>query len=68
MALHELKVLDTPAEERFDRITKVAQIMFDVPIALVSLVDTNRQWFKSCAGLAAKDTPKVEKKFDTSYL
>jgi len=58
MALHELKVLDTPAEERFDRITKVAQIMFDVPIALVSLVDTNRQWFKSCAGLAAKETPR----------
>jgi two-component system sensor histidine kinase HydH len=57
-ALHELKILDTPPEERFDRITKVAQIMFDVPIALVSLVDTNRQWFKSCAGLSATETPR----------
>lgn len=57
-ALHDLKILDTPPEERFDRITKVAQIMFDVPIALVSLVDTNRQWFKSCAGLSATETPR----------
>lgn len=57
-ALHELNILDTPPEERFDRITKVAQIMFDVPIALVSLVDTNRQWFKSCAGLSDTETPR----------
>lgn len=56
--LRELKILDTPPEERFDRITKVAQIMFDVPIALVSLVDTNRQWFKSCVGLNVKETPR----------
>ena len=57
-ALHDLKILDTPPEERFDRITKIAQIMFDIPIALVSLVDTDRQWFKSCAGLSAKQTPR----------
>lgn len=57
-ALHDLKILDTPPEERFDRITKIAQIIFDVPIALVSLVDTNRQWFKSCAGLSARETPR----------
>lgn len=57
-SLKELQILDTPAEERFDRITKVAQIMFDVPIALVSLVDTNRQWFKSCAGLTVNETPR----------
>ncbi|MCV0400402.1 MAG: GAF domain-containing sensor histidine kinase [Nitrosopumilus sp.] len=57
-ALHNLKILDTPPEERFDRITKIAQIMFDVPIALVSLVDENRQWFKSCAGLSVKETPR----------
>ena len=57
-ALHALQILDTPPEERFDRITKIAQIMFDVPIALVSLVDVNRQWFKSCAGLSATETPR----------
>ncbi|MFB5604880.1 MAG: ATP-binding protein [Nitrosarchaeum sp.] len=47
-----------PPEEKFDRITRIAQILFDVPIALVSLVDTNRQWFKSCAGLSATETPR----------
>jgi len=56
--LHDLEILDTPPEERFDRITKIAQIMFDVPIALVSLVDSNRQWFKSCAGISARETPR----------
>lgn len=49
-ALHALGLLDTPAEERFDRLTRIAAAMFDVPIALVSLVDANRQWFKSCVG------------------
>ncbi|PLS82927.1 MAG: GGDEF domain-containing protein, partial [Chloroflexi bacterium] len=41
-ALRALHILDTPAEERFDRITRLAQRLFDVPIALVSLVDENR--------------------------
>jgi len=49
-ALHALGLLDTPAEERFDRLTRVTAALFDVPIALVSLVDANRQWFKSCVG------------------
>ncbi len=57
-ALHALKVLDTPAEARFDRITRVAQRHFDVPIALVSLVDEGRQWFKSCQGLDATETSR----------
>lgn len=47
-ALHRLNMLDTPAEERFDRITRIAKAHFGVSIALVSLVDANRQWFKSC--------------------
>jgi phosphoribosyl 1,2-cyclic phosphodiesterase len=49
-ALHALGLLDTPAEERFDRLTRVTAALFDVPIALVSLIDANRQWFKSCVG------------------
>ncbi len=57
-ALHSLEILDTPPEEKFDRITRIAQIIFEVPIALVSLVDENRQWFKSCAGLSVRETPR----------
>ena len=57
-ALRALDILDTPADERFDRLTRLAQRMFEVPIALVSLVDENRQWFKSCVGLGASETPR----------
>ena len=48
--LKSLDILDSQAEERFDRLTRMAKRMFGVPIALVSLVDKNRQWFKSCIG------------------
>ncbi|MEM7407010.1 MAG: sensor domain-containing diguanylate cyclase [Pseudomonadota bacterium] len=57
-ALRSLQILDTEAEERFDRVTRLARRLFDVPIVLVSLVDENRQWFKSCQGLAASETPR----------
>ena len=57
-ALRSLNVLDTPSEQRFDRLTRLAKRMFDVPIALVSLVDENRQWFKSCIGLNVSETPR----------
>ncbi|HFQ5068160.1 TPA: diguanylate cyclase [Vibrio vulnificus] len=56
--LHSLNILDTAAEERFDRVTRIARRLFDVPIALVSLVDEDRQWFKSCFGLDASETPR----------
>ncbi len=57
-ALRALRVLGTPAEERFDRITRLARDLFEVKIALVSLVDRDRQWFKSRQGLAASETPR----------
>lgn len=57
--LRSLGILDTPPEERFDRITRVASALFDVPVALVSLVDANRQWFKSCVGLELPETPRA---------
>lgn len=53
-----LEILDTPAEERYDRITRVAQRMFNVPIALVSVIDANRQWFKSSVGTCLQETPR----------
>jgi len=56
--LRSLNVLDTLPEERFDRMTRMAKRMFDVPIALVSLVDENRQWFKSCIGLNVRETSR----------
>lgn len=57
-SLRELRVLDTEAEERFDRITRLAKNHFNVPIALVSIVDANRQWFKSRQGLDAAETSR----------
>lgn len=58
-ALRSLDILDTSSEERFDRLTRLAQRLFDVPIALVSLIDQNRQWFKSCIGLEVRETPRA---------
>ncbi|TQI80532.1 diguanylate cyclase with GAF sensor [Serratia fonticola] len=58
-ALRSLQLLDTLPEERFDRVTRMARRLFGVPIALVSLVDENRQWFKSNAGLEGEpETPR----------
>ena len=58
LALHQSGVLDTEPEERFDRYTRIAAALFDVPIALVSLVDRDRQWFKSRWGVDASETDR----------
>jgi GAF domain-containing protein len=50
-ALRRYEVLDTPADGAFDRVTRLASAILDVPIAIVSLVDNDRIWFKSAAGL-----------------
>jgi diguanylate cyclase (GGDEF)-like protein len=57
-ALQMLNILDTSHEERFDRVTRMAKRMFGVSISLVSLVDEDRQWFKSKQGLDASQTPR----------
>ncbi|SDB35085.1 Adenylate cyclase, class 3 [Flavobacteriaceae bacterium MAR_2010_188] len=57
-ALHEQNILDTENEEEFDRIVKVASFICGTPISLISLVDTDRQWFKSRIGLELKETPR----------
>lgn len=56
--LRELLILDSPPEDRFDNITAYCQSRFDTEIALVTLVDAERQWFKSAAGLQTKETPR----------
>lgn len=56
--LKALQLLDTPPEPTFDRITRLASQLLQVPIALVSLVDEQRQWFKSRVGLEACETPR----------
>jgi phosphoribosyl 1,2-cyclic phosphodiesterase/CheY-like chemotaxis protein len=48
----------TPPEERFDRITRVAAAMFSVPIALLALMERDREWFKSCCGLEIREVPR----------
>lgn len=57
-ALDELQLLDTPAEREFDDITLLASFICDTPIALISLIDKDRQWFKSRVGLDIPETPR----------
>lgn len=57
-ALHEYEILDTHSEEYFDDIVKLASMICNVPISLVSLVDKDRQWFKANVGLAANETSR----------
>ncbi|PXY00315.1 EAL domain-containing protein [Halomonas sp. LBP4] len=57
-AIMSLNLLDTPAEPRFDRLTRLACRLFGVSTALISLLDRDRQWFKSRQGLDVAETPR----------
>ena len=57
--LRTLDLLDTPAEPVFDRVVRLASRLLDVPMAAFSLVDAERQWFKSRVGIAAGETPRA---------
>jgi two-component system cell cycle sensor histidine kinase/response regulator CckA len=59
-ALRKYEVLDTPPEQAFDDLTMLAAHICGVPTAMVSLVDANRQWFKSKLGLKLTETPRAE--------
>ena len=56
--LHSVEILDTPRDDRFDRFTRISARIFDMPIAIISLVDRDRQWFKSTEGFNAEETPR----------
>lgn len=58
-ALRATRLLDTPLEDRFERLTRMVRKLLDVPIAAVSLVDADRQWFKSIQGLAVCQTSRA---------
>ena len=58
--LHELDLLDTPAEDRFDRIARLARRVFQAPFAMVTFMDCSRQWFKSAQGHLILETPRAD--------
>jgi ribonuclease BN (tRNA processing enzyme) len=57
-ATRSLGLWKTPPEERFDRVVRVAAAAFDVPIALIALMERDREWFKSCYGLEFREVPR----------
>lgn len=57
-ALYDLSILDSPREKNFDDITAIASMICDVPMSIISLVDAERQWFKSSVGLEGTETAR----------
>ncbi|WP_235578281.1 GAF domain-containing protein [Pseudorhodoferax sp. Leaf267] len=57
-ALISLAILDTTAERAYDDVTRMASVVCGTPIALISMVDRNRQWFKAAVGLRVRETPR----------
>ncbi len=58
-ALRRYQILDTSAEQAFDDLTRLASLLCDTPMAVMSLIDENRQWFKSRVGIEIAETPRA---------
>ncbi|MGB3595681.1 MAG: GAF domain-containing protein, partial [Pseudomonas neustonica] len=56
--LAQYQIMDSASEQAFDDITALAALWLEMPVALISLVDDHRQWFKSKVGLEAEETPR----------
>lgn len=59
-AVDRYDILDTPREEAFDRIVRLTRRVFDMPVAMVSVIDAHRQWFKACEGFAACEASRSD--------
>jgi len=57
-AVHRLDILDTPPDPRFDEITNEAVKRLNVPISTITIIDKDREWFKSCQGMPIKEGPR----------
>ncbi len=57
-SLYALNLLDTDPEDRFDRLSRLSSVLFQVPIAYLSLIDSNRQWYLSCFGMPVGETDR----------
>ncbi len=57
-ALHRIGILDTPRDEKYDRVTKIACAEFDVDVSVITLVDRDRQWFKSITGVDFRESAR----------
>lgn len=57
-SVHRLNILDTPAEERFDRLSRIARHLLRVPYSMITVMDEKRQWFKSVCGQETREIPR----------
>jgi GAF domain-containing protein len=56
--LNALKILDTPREPRFDKLTELVADVFEMPMVFLTMVDSDRQWYKSTCGIDVESTPR----------